>query len=88
MATRTHHAPLNIVALGWGFSAALAVLFVICLMAALLLPLRPAHGWVGLWSAAPLTSAQFWAEGIAYSIAAGWIGAGVFGAVYNYFVSR
>jgi hypothetical protein len=34
----TADSPLNIVALGWGLSAALVVLFVICLAAALVFP--------------------------------------------------
>ncbi len=82
------HAPLNIIALGWASSAALVVLFIICLAVALLFPLYPAHGWVGLFSAAPTTSARVWIEGIVYSAAAGWVGAVVFGTVYNRFVSR
>ena len=34
----TANSPLDIIALGWGLSAALVVLFVICLAVALILP--------------------------------------------------
>ena len=85
---RTTHASLNIPALGWAFSAALVVLFVICLAAALFLPLRAAHGWVGLFSAEPVTSVKVWLDGILTSIVAGWIGATVVGTVYNRLVSH
>ncbi len=42
---------LNIVALGWGFSAALIVLFVICMISSFILPDLPAsQGWAA-WMA-------------------------------------
>ena len=76
--------PLNIIALGWGLSAALVVLFVICLAVALIFPDWPAaHGWVGLFSVAPLTSLRVWLDGIIFSIVFGWISAAVLGVVYN-----
>ncbi len=76
--------PLNIVALGWGFSAALVVLFVICLAVALVLPDWPAsHGWIGLFSVAPPKSVRVWVDGIAFSVAFGWITAVALGLVYN-----
>jgi hypothetical protein len=46
--------PLDIIALGWGLSAALVVLFVICL-AVTLTDRRASHGWIGLFSLAPMT---------------------------------
>ena len=50
----TQNNPFNIVALGWGLSAALVVLFVICLAVALVLPdWQASHGWIGLFSVAP-----------------------------------
>jgi hypothetical protein len=80
---------LNIVALGWGLSAALVVLFVLCLVVALVLPGWPAsHGWVGLFSVAPLTSVRVWIDGIVFSIVFGWVSAVVLGAVYNWYVDR
>jgi hypothetical protein len=53
------NSPLNIVALGWGLSAALVVLFVICLAVVLVFPdWRASHGWIGLFSVAPMTSVR------------------------------
>jgi hypothetical protein len=79
----------DIAALGWALSVALVVLFVICLIVALLFPdLRASHAWVGLFSAAPLDSSRVWIEGIIFSVVFGWITAGVFGAVYNRLIAR
>ena len=80
--------PFNIVGLGWAFSAALVVLFVLCLLASLFIPMRAAHGWVGLFSTAPMDSGRVWIEGVAYSFIAGWIAALVVGLVYNRFAAR
>lgn len=85
--SNTYH-PLNITGLGWAFSAALVVLFVLCLLTALFIPIRAAHGWVGLFSTAPFDSGRVWVEGIAYSGIAGWITAVVVGLVYNRFAAR
>jgi len=84
------HAPsrLSISGLGWGFSAALVVLFVLCLLAALFVPMRIAHGWVALFSDAPVGSARLWLEGLFWSIVAGWLIALVFGTVYNWVAAR
>lgn len=80
---------LNIVALGWGLSAALVMRFVLCLVVALVLPGGPAsHGWVGLFSVAPLTSVRVWIDGMVFSIVFGWVSALVLGAVYNWCVDR
>ena len=88
MATAHTPARLSISGLGYGFSAALVVLFVLCLLAALFLPLRLAHGWIALFSEAPIGSARVWVEGLFWSIAAGWLIALVFGTVYNWIVMR
>jgi hypothetical protein len=81
--------PLNIVALGWALSAALVALFVICLVVALVLPDWPAsHGWIGLFSVAPMTSVRVWIDGIVFSIVFGWASAIVFGLVYNRLIQR
>jgi hypothetical protein len=83
------NSPLNIVALGWGLSAALVVLFVICLAVALAWPdWRAAHGWIGLFSVAPMNSIRVWIDGIVYSIVFGWIAAVVLGLVYNALIRR
>jgi hypothetical protein len=88
MAIAHPQARLSINGLGWGVSAALVVLFVLCLLAALFLPLRAAHGWVALFSDAPLGSTCLWVEGLLWSVAAGWLIALVFGTVYNWIVAR
>jgi hypothetical protein len=89
MNTQIVDARLNIVALGWALSATLAVLFVVCLVVALILPDWPAsHAWVGLFSAARLTSARVWIDGIVFSVVFGWISAVVVGFVYNRLIGR
>ena len=53
MAITHTHPRLSISGLGWGFSATLVVLFILCMLSALFLPTRAAHGWVTLLSDAP-----------------------------------
>jgi hypothetical protein len=85
----TTNSPLNIVALGWGLSAALVILFVICLAVALLVPgWQASHGWIGLFSLAPMTSVRVWIDGIVFSIVFGWVSAVVLGLVYNHLIRR
>jgi hypothetical protein len=90
MSTRTSaNSSLDIIALGWGFSAALVVLFVICLAVALVLPeWRASHGLIGLFSVAPMTSVRVWIDGIVFSIVFGWVTGVVFGLVYNLLIRR
>jgi hypothetical protein len=84
MSTRTETGHLDVMALGWALSAALVVLFVVCLVVALVIPDWPAsHAWIGLYSAAPLTSLRVWVDGIVFSLVFGWVAALVFGSVYN-----
>jgi hypothetical protein len=81
--------PLDMIALGWGLSATLVVLFVICVVAALVLPDWPAsHRWVELFYLAPLTSLRVWMDGIVFSIVFGWISAVVLSLVYNRVIHR
>jgi hypothetical protein len=83
------NSPLNVVALGWGLSAALVALFVICLAVALVWPdWQASHGWIGLFSAAPMTSIRVWIDGIVFSVVFGWIAAVVLGLVYNTLIGR
>ncbi len=80
---------LNIVALGWGLSATLMVLFVSRLMIALVVPdWRLSHGWIGLFSAAPMTSFRVWIDGIVFSLLFGWVIALVLGSIYNRLAER
>ena len=90
MSTKTApNSTLKIAAMGWALSAALIVLFVICLAVALALPQWPAtHAWIGLFSVAPLTSARVWIDGIVFSAAFGWIAAVVLVLVYNRLIRR
>lgn len=87
--TTTHsHARLSISGLGWGFCAALVVLFVLCMVAALFVPVRLAHGWVNLLSDAPIDSSRVWIEGLIWSVVLGWLIALVFGTIYNWIIGR
>jgi hypothetical protein len=88
MAITHAHARLSISGLGWGFSAALVVLFVLAMLAGLFMPLRAAHGWVSLLSDAPTGSTRVWVEGLIWSAVAGWLIALVFGTVYNWTIAR
>lgn len=84
------HAParLSISGLGWGFSAALIVLFVLCMLAAWFVPMRAAHGYVSLLSDADIRSTRIWIDGLVWSLVAGWLIALVFGTVYNWIIAR
>jgi hypothetical protein len=88
LAQRGGHARLSISGLGWGLSAALVVLFVLCMLAAWFLPLRAAHGWVALFSDAPLNSGNIWVEGLVWSVVIGWLIALVLGTIYNWMIAR
>jgi hypothetical protein len=88
--------PLNIVALGWAISAALGVLFVICLVISFIFPDLPASqgwaAWISLFSVTvvdhPFTSVRVWFDGIVFSLVFGWVTAVVLGLVYNRFIRR
>ncbi|MBV9955702.1 MAG: hypothetical protein JOZ70_10665 [Pseudolabrys sp.] len=85
----THaHAKLSVPALGWGFSAALAVFFVIAILAALFLPMRPAYGLVTTLFGAPIDTSTIWLNVAVWSLVTGWVVASVLGTVYNFIVVR
>src|ERR1700674_5331892 len=92
----TANAPVKIVALGWAFSAALGILFVICMVSSYLYPEMPASkgwaAWMALFSVTPIdhpiSSARVWIDGIASSLVFGWVTAVVLGLVYNRLLSR
>jgi hypothetical protein len=88
MKTVASHGRLSISGLGWSCSATLVVLFVLCMLAALFVPLRLAHGWIGLWSDAPIDSSRVWIDGLIWSVVVGWLVALVFGTIYNSIVAR
>ena len=88
MANTHAHSRLSINGLGWGFSAAFVVLFVLSMLAAWFMPMRAAHGYMALSSDAAIGSARIWIEGLLWSLAAGWLIALVFGTVYNWIIAR
>jgi len=73
MKTVASHGRLSISGLGWSCSATFVVLFVLCMLAALFVPLRLAHGWIGLWSDAPIDSSRVWIDGLIWSVVVGWL---------------
>jgi phosphotransferase system glucose/maltose/N-acetylglucosamine-specific IIC component len=87
---------LNIVALGWAISAALIVLFVICLVISFIFPDLPASqgwsAWIALFSVTPtehpFLSVRVWIDGIGFSLVFGWATAVVLGLIYNRLISR
>ena len=88
MAITHPHERLSLSGLGWGFSAALIILFVLCMLSALFVPTRAAHGFVSLLSDADIRSTRIWIDGLVWSVVAGWLVALVFGTVYNWIVAR
>lgn len=88
MAITHPHSRLSVAGLGWGFSATLVVLFLLCMLAALFLPLRAAHGFVSLLSEADIRSTRIWIDGLIWSVVVGWLIALVFGTIYNWIVAR
>jgi len=90
------NSPLNIVALGCAISAALVVLFVICLVVSFIFPSLPASqgwaAWISLFSVTvvdqPFTSVRVWFDGIVFSLVFGWVTAVVLGLVYNRLIRR
>lgn len=87
LATQSH-GRLSISRLGWSLSGTLVALFVLCMLAALFVPLRLAHGWISLLSDAPIDSSRVWIDGLVWSIVLGWLIALIFGTIYNWIVAR
>ena len=88
MASTGAQSRLSISGLGWGISAAFVVIFALCMLVALFMPMRAAHGFVSLLSDAQLRSTRIWIDGLIWSVVAGWLIALVFGTVYNWIVAR
>jgi len=78
-------ARLNLTAFGMAASAALVVLFVVCWLVAALLPglVTASHGWITLFTTAPVASGGALVQGVIWSIVFGWIIALVMVPVYN-----
>ncbi len=77
--------PIHFVALGTAVSAALVVLFVLCWIVAFAAPglVSASHGWITLFTTAPVGSLRALIEGVIWSIVFGWIIAGVMAPIYN-----
>lgn len=82
------HGQLSIHGLGWSLSATLVALFALCILAAILLQLHPARGWVSIWSDAAIDSSRVWIDGLIWSVVVGWLVAVIFGTIYNTLVAR
>jgi hypothetical protein len=78
---------LSLVAFGWGLSAALVVLYVLCWLAVLVAP-SLAHGWLALFSTQPAGSVTSLIIGVIVNIVMGWVAAAVLVPVYNALVRR
>ena len=77
-------APLHLGALGFAASAALVVLFVLCWIVAAVIPsLGASHGWIALFTTAPVSSVRALVEGVVWSIVFAWIIALVIVPIYN-----
>jgi len=76
---------VHVPALGWSLSLTLVILFLICMMLAIMFPSASlAH----VFSDAPIGSGRTLVEGIAGSILLAWILAIVFGLTYNRLLPR
>ena len=77
--------PIHLGAFGVATSAALVVLFVLCWLVATILPgLEGAsHGWITLFTKAPVGSVRALIEGVIWSVIFGWIIAIVMVPIYN-----
>lgn len=75
---------LDLMAFGWGLSAALVVLLILCELAAIIFPgWSLAHNWLTLFSAAEVGSLRNLIEGVIFSIIMGWITAAILVLTYN-----
>ncbi|MEK7509096.1 MAG: hypothetical protein AAB605_00100 [Patescibacteria group bacterium] len=72
------------VAAGAGVAAALVVAFVLCTIAAVILPnVQASHMWISLFTSYPAGSAGAWMGGIVSSAAGGFVSGWIFAYVYN-----
>jgi hypothetical protein len=76
---------LSLVAFGVAVSAALVVLFALCWIVAAVMPslAGASHGWITLFTTAPVGSVRALVEGVIWSIVFGWIIALVTVPIYN-----
>ena len=84
MTAGSNRKPVNLVAMGMALSATLVVIYVGCAVFAVALPKAPlAHGWLQLFSTAPVGSLESLLTGVVGSVVFGWISAVIFTPVYN-----
>ena len=70
-------------------SAALLALFALCGLGEMLGgELQVTHMWISLLTAAPITAAQGWLEGLFFSLAFGMVAGSVFAGVHNAVAAR
>ena len=80
---------LDLVAFGWALSGALAVLLIVCWIAAAALPgWQLAHNWLTLFSAAEVGSVRNLIDGVVFGFIFGWIMAAVMATIYNRLIQR
>jgi hypothetical protein len=82
--TITDSGAVHIPALGWALTATLILLYVLCFLAAVLFPNAAlAHGWLALYSTAPVGSVRNVVEATIANVGVAWVAAITFGVVYN-----
>ncbi|MEX0852756.1 MAG: DUF5676 family membrane protein [Bauldia sp.] len=80
---------LSSLAAGTALAITLAILFVVCVIAAFVAPnLQLSHAWISLFTAAPMTSARAWIEGLLASVILGWVAGWLFALTYNAVAAR
>ncbi len=76
--------PIKLVALGVAVSAALIVVYILCWLVALILPDAPlSHGWINLFTTAPVSSVRALIEGVIWNIVLAWLISIVLTPIYN-----
>jgi len=67
------------------FGVTLVVVFVLCAIAQMIFPgAQFSHMWLQLFTAAPMSSAAIWVEGIIASLGVGFIAGWCFAHCYNW----
>jgi hypothetical protein len=75
---------IDLKAFGFGLSAALAAITILCWIAVIILPTYQAtHNWLLLFSAAEVGSLRNLVEGVINAVIASWIIAAIFTVIYN-----
>ncbi len=75
---------IELKAFGFGLSAAIAVITILCWVAAIIFPTYQAtHNWLMLFSAAEAGSLRNLIEGVINAVIASWIIAVIFTVIYN-----